>query len=35
MQIVLPGVTERTGGGLTVTVTCCDAEHPREFPVTV
>ena len=35
MQIVAEGVTERTGGGLTVTVTCCDAEHPNEFPVTV
>lgn len=23
------------GGGLTVTVTCCEAEHPSEFPVTV
>jgi hypothetical protein len=34
-QMVSSGVTERTGGGLTVTVTCCDAEHPSEFPVTV
>ena len=35
MQTVSSGETERTGDGLTVTVTCCDAEHPKEFPVTV
>ena len=35
VQTVSSGETERTGGGLTVTVTCCDAEHPNEFPVTV
>ena len=34
-QMVSLGETERTGGGLTTTVTCCDAVHPREFPVTV
>ena len=34
-QMVAEGITERTGGGLTVTVTCCDDEHPNEFPVTV
>jgi hypothetical protein len=34
-QMAGGGVTETTGGGLTVTVTCAVAEHPPDVPVTV
>ena len=35
LQIVCEGVTETTGSGLTVTVTCADDVHPFTSPVTV